>query len=291
MGRQRKTFSLIGDKNGLEINLDDEFLIYLKEKIGNRLLVSYENIDLLLWGVRDSGSVKLLGLTLAIGVEKPETVTKHELRQLSEKADTIMRVTSSLSKNNDLTFFIVLYPLLGGPSFKVTDPANPLSLEQSFVVEEYKMPNLFAGFFKTKLRSSGTAKRVNKSTSDWFHDWTRANLPTEYVKANIDGLVLNEKGKPTILLETKRSFFKPSLWEPYQADSRNYYLQGLLARITNLSFWTVYHEKGVSVKDDSDIALFIILAVAPDKKDWINYRRFDISATEVLKMLGEKCRQ
>ena len=281
---------VFGRQKGFEATLDDEFLIYLKDKIGDRLIVSFENIDLLLWGVRDSGSVRLLGLTLAMGIEKPEAVTKQELERLTNKAENIMQVALSVSKSSDAAFFIVLYPLLGGSSFRVTDLANPLSLEQSFVVEEDKMPSLVEGFFNTKLRSSGTAKQVNKSTSDWFHDWTRANLPTEYVKANIDGLVLNDEGKPTILLETKRSFFKPSVWEPYQADSRNYYLQGLLAKSTNLSFWTVYHEKGVSVKDVSDIALFIILDVALDKKDWINYRRFDTSAAEIVKMLGETCR-
>jgi len=45
--------------------MDDEFLAYLKSKIGERLIISFDNTDLLLWGVRDSGIVKLLGLILS----------------------------------------------------------------------------------------------------------------------------------------------------------------------------------------------------------------------------------
>jgi hypothetical protein len=270
--------------------VDDEFLIYLKGKIGKRLIVSFENIDLLLWGVRDSGSVRLLGLTLAIGINDLEAVA-NKLDQLANKADNIMKIALSLSRSSNAAFFIILYSLSGGSLFRVTNPKDPLNLSKSFEVEEDKMPETIEGFFDTNLGSIGTAKPVNKSTSDWFHVWTRANLPTDYVKANIDGLVLTEEGKPAILLETKRSFVESSIWRPYQADSRNYYLQDLLAKKTGLNFWTIYHRKGIPVSDASDVALFIVFDIALNKREWISCRQFNIKAAEVVKMLNETCKE
>jgi hypothetical protein len=286
-----KPFSLPCNRRGLGIKLDDEFLIYLKGKIGKRLIVSFENIDLLLWGNRYSGNVRLLGLTLAIGINDLEAVTENKLDQLADKANIIMRKALSLSQRSKIPFFVILYSLSGGSLFRVTDPRNPLNLSQSFEVEENKMPATIEGFFNTNLVSTGTAKPVNKSTSDWFHDWTRVNLPTEYVKANIDGLVLTQEGKPAILMETKRSFAKPTNWQPYQADSRNYYLQDQLAKKTGLRFWTIYHEKGIPVKDNSDVVLFIVIDVALGKENWISCHRFDTNALKVAEMLEEACEE
>jgi hypothetical protein len=268
--------------------MDDEFLAYLKSKIGERLIISFDNTDLLLWGVRDSGIVRLLGLTLAIGIDNLEAGTT-KLDQMAIKINYLANIALSLCENSISAFFIILYSLSGGSVFRVTNPEDPLNLPHSAEIEENKMPMTIEGFFGTNLGSFGTAKPVNKSTSDWFHVWTRANLPTIYVKANIDGLVLTKGGKPTILLETKRSFAETSNWQPYQADSRNYFLQDLFAKKAGLNFWTVYHKKGFQVTDSSETALFIISEICLDTPKWMSCSRFDITAAEVVKMLGKTC--
>jgi hypothetical protein len=266
--------------------MDDEFLTYLKSKIGDRLIISFENTDLLLWGVRDSGSVKLLGLTLAIGIDNLGMGTS-QLNQLANKINNIANVAQSLSQRSNSVFFVVLYSLSGGSIFRVTNPKDPANLSNSKVVDEDRMPMTIEGFFGTSLGSPGTAKPVNKSTSDWFHVWTRANLPTIYVKANIDGLILTEESKPVILLETKRSFYETSNWQPYKDDSRNYYLQSLIAKKAGLNFWTVYHKKGIQVTDSSEVALFIIYEIQLDKPDWISHERLNITAAEVVKKIDD----
>lgn len=284
-----KLFSDCLHKKGLGLVMDDEFLVYLKRKIGERLIISFDNTDLLLWGVRDSGIVRLLGLTLAIGIDNLAAGTS-KLNQLAFKINNIANIALSLSQRSKSAFFIVLYSLSGSSVFRVTSPNDPLNLPNSTEVEENDMPMIIESFFGTALGSPGTKKPVNKSTSDWFHVWTRENLPTIYVKANIDGLILTKEGKPAILLETKRSFYETSNWEPYKDDSRNYYLQSSIAKKAGLNFWTIYHKKGIQVTDSSEVALFIISEIQLDKPNWISHERFNIAAVEVVKKLDDTCR-
>lgn len=268
--------------------MDDEFLIYLKAKLGERIITTVENADLLLWGVRDSDNVKLLGLTLTIGLEDNEIISRPV--KLTNKTVSIIKIAQSISQSIDSVFFVIFYSLSGKFSFKIIPPKNPLDLSNNIEIEEGKMPKAIEDLFSTNLRDTGTAKPVNKSTSDWFHVWTRANLPRDYVKANIDGLIQNEKSKPVIFLETKRSYMKSSSWTPYQADSRNYYLQHLLAKRAGLNFWTIYHQKGISINDSSDVSLFIISKVSLSDTKWISYERFNIKAIEVLELLEKTCK-
>lgn len=265
--------------------MEDEFLTYLRERVDDRLISSFENVDLLLWGIRDSGDVRLLGLTLTIGVSGLATMEAGELDLLARKVDFVSQPALLLSQRSRSTFFTILYSLSGESLFRVAEPKRPLSLSGSLKILENDMPSVIQSYFGTNAGSSGTAKPVNKSTSDWFHIWTRANLPTEYVKANIDGLLLTADEDPTILLETKRSFTKPRVWKPYSEDGRNYYLQNVLAKRAGIRFWTIYHEKGVTVKDDSEISLFVITDVALESESWITYQRSDTKASEVLGMI------
>lgn len=267
--------------------LEDEFLLYLRNRINHSLIMSFDNTDLLLWGTRDNSGVKLLGLTLNVGVRNLQTI-KDKLNSLENQMSNVMQAASLLSHRSHSTFFVIIYSLSGDSYFRVTDPRDPTNYSKSFEVQETKMPERIESFFKTKLGTMGTAKAVNRSTSDWFHVWARANLPREYVRANIDGLILDKKQEPSILLETKRSFYEVDSWEPWQADSRNYYLQHLLATKADLRFWTVYHKKGRTVDDETKIALFLISGISLDaEREWITYRRFNTRACEVLKMMNE----
>lgn len=265
--------------------MQDEFLLYLKDNLQRRLIISFNSTDLLLWGVRKRSRVELLGLTLNVGVESLRTITGD----LNDSWTTrVMQVASSLSYNSDSTFFAIAYSLSGDDYFRVTDPKDSTNWSKSSKVKETEMPELIQTFFKTKLGIRGTAKAVNKETSDWFHDWARANLPRDYVRTNIDGLVLDKKQRPNLLLETKRSFYEADSWKPWKADARNYYLQHLLATKANLEFWTVYHKKGRIVTDRTEVALFVISDVSLDTENrWIIYHRLNTNASNVLNKINE----
>ena len=123
-------------------------------------------------------------------------------------------------------FFVILYPTVGTtPHFFVTNPDDQSSSLKLMIVEQNEMANVIQSFFNTNLSSRGTGKAVNRATSDFFHEWARENVPYEYVRVNLDGLILDKNYKPTILLETKRSFYQLNRWRPFRADARNYYLQ------------------------------------------------------------------
>jgi hypothetical protein len=268
---------------------EDEFLFYMKSKIDDHLVMSFDNTDLLLWGTRENSSVRLLRLTLTVGVKNPRIAIDNP-HCLDDRLGKVMKVASLLSHRSKSTFFVILYPVSGGHRFVVTDPTDPHNWSKSFEVQETEMPQLVESSFKTNLGNKGTAKAVNKTTSDWFHDWARANLPKEYVRANVDGLITNKTQEPRILLETKRSFYLPFSWSPWQADSRNYYLQHILATVSGLSFWTIYHRKGVTVDDDTKVALFEISEVSlKTEHNWITYDRLNTSACEILKLTNERC--
>jgi hypothetical protein len=144
------------------------------------------------------------------------------------------------------------------------------------------MPNFIQKIFQTNLKRMGTLKEINKSISDWFQQWARANLPSEYVRTNIDGLIISDKGNPKILLETKRSSYALERWLPFDADSRNYYLQHIFTKDTDLQFWTVYHIKGAKISDEEKIALFTISNVDLKVASWIDYEKTILEARNVL---------
>lgn len=262
--------------------MEDEFLLYLKRKIKSRLIMSFNNTDLLVWGSRGDDGVKLLGLTLNIGVRNWERVNDVIA---DNRVINAMQVASSLSRSSHSTFFAIVYSQSGANVFRVTDPKDPTNWSKSFSVKEAEMPKLIQRFFKTNLQTRGTLKPVNRATSDWFHDWARGNLPREYVRINIDGLILDKSEKPNILLETKRSiYYDVDSWQPWRDDARNYYLQHLLATKADLRFWTVYHEKGEVVTDRTRVAVFIISKVSLDKEDkWIAFSCVKTNASDVSK--------
>jgi len=259
---------------------EDEFLIYLRSKLQEDLITSFDNTDVLVWGTRQNEDVKLLGLTLNIGV--------RSLPDSSYTADSrtahAMQIAHVLGQMSHSAFFAIAYPLLNNNSFRVTNPVDPLDWSKSSIVKGVEMPKLIQQFFNTDLHIAGTAKPVNKGTSDWFHQWARANLPREYVRTNIDGLLLDDKGMPHILLETKRSSFSLDSWQPWQNDARNYYLQQLLATKVGLKFWTVYHIKGEEVIDQTEVTLFEISDVFLDgRSNWVIFRRTKTKVSDLLK--------
>jgi hypothetical protein len=258
--------------------VEDEFLFYLKNNVQDRLIASFDNTDLLLWGSRKNNDVQLLGVTINIGVRDLQTIDYMSDKRVAEA----MTTGFLLSQMSHSAFFAIVYPFSGTGDFKVTSTDDPTNWSKSLIVEQAVMPKLIQQSFHTDFRAVGTAKPVNKTTSDWFHDWARVNLPLEYIRTNIDGLLSSDNGRLSIILETKRSFFAVDSWRPYKNDARNYFLQRLLATDAGLKFWTVYHVKG-QVEDRTGISLFEIFDVFLDgRTDWIGYKRTEMKASDFL---------
>ncbi len=257
----------------------------MSQKIGNRLISSFNHNDLLLWGARSGSIVEPLGLTLNIGI-------RHEpwAKKLSDKrTQATIQIASTLSHNVGYCFFVILYPTTGNkPYFLVTSPNDQLKSLEPAKVKQNEVVNLIQMYFNTNFRTRGTGKPVNRATSDFFHDWARENIPFEYVRVNLDGLILDNDFLPTIILETKRSFYDLDAWKPYRNDARNYYLEYILAREAGLDFWTIYHIKNKPIYDDSDVARFRIHRVWLNRwEKWINYSLLITSAEKVVKLCSK----
>lgn len=260
--------------------MSEEFLDYLSAKIGPKLISSFQHTDLLLWGARSDSSVKLLGVTLNVGVTNDASLDLT-VRQ-NKRIITCAKIAFSLSKQSGLAFFLIGYPISGGTWFHVTSPLDPLNTGKPLVVRESSLPKTIQENFNTSFGTSGTNKAVNKSTSDWFQVWARENLPREYVRLNIDGLIVDSNNEPKILLETKRSYISVDNWEPWENDSRNYCLQDKFCKKNDLNFLTIYHIKGISVVDNSRVGLFSISNVCLESYPWIEYDKSVVAAFQAV---------
>ena len=69
--------------------MEDEFLLYLKRMLKSRVIISFENADLLIWGKRKKTEVKLLGVTLNIGVRDLDSARNDLSQPKPELLDAI----------------------------------------------------------------------------------------------------------------------------------------------------------------------------------------------------------
>ena len=100
--------------------MDDEFVTYLKGKLSEGIIASFDNIDLLLWGARDRNSVKLLGLTLTVGLANLNWIA-NKIILLEKKISRIMLIASELSQKCRIKFVVIFYSLSDEPFFLITD--------------------------------------------------------------------------------------------------------------------------------------------------------------------------
>jgi len=118
-------------------------------------------------------------------------------------------------------------------------------------------------------------KRVNRYTSNEFHDWQRKNLPGHFVIQDLDtwAMVISDsadKYEPLFLVELKRSYIEPARWTPFLQDLPNYTALFKLSKRAELPLITIYFQKDKIITDDSEIAIFHIkdvnTAISYDKK-------------------------
>jgi hypothetical protein len=77
----------------------------------------------------------------------------------------------------------------------------------------------------------GSSKMINKSTNDFFQDWTRSNLSKKCIINDIDGLYLSPER--SIIFELKKPKENISSWLPYNRDKPNYLALISLTKLLN----------------------------------------------------------
>ncbi len=249
----------------------DNLLTYLHNHFRDQVAVSGEAGDLLIWGERINNGVKLLGLSFNVS-----TVTRTTQRH----GDFLFSCGKHIASKINLPMMHIVYP----PDLQTNPLATLLLNGQSIRKNDaQKAIQVLLGTNQTIL---GTAKDVNKRTNDAFQDWARDNLPRNYVRNDIDAVLLTQAYRPWKIIEVKRSTqIPPTRWTPFTNDARNYYIGNLLAQRAELNFITLNHaNKDVPVDDETTVGVHLIDGVSLNP-DQIRSRKTLVSARELVKML------
>lgn len=236
----------------------DNLLQYLKKNLGNKIIVSGDNIDLLIWGERHQNEVNILGISL----------NRQQDVDLGLRGEQLLNIGKGLSDKSGVEFMEIIYPkdLNINPSAELIINGEKKSKEDS--IDEIQR------ILGTSYTNYGTNKGVNRQVADSFHTWARDNLPTSYVRIDIDAIHSSENDVSDIisLIEIKRSTaIKVEYWKPYTQDIRNYYIENVLAKLAELNFYTINHScRFINVEDDTIIGFFEISDV-DIKRNEISY--------------------
>ncbi len=139
----------------------------------------------------------------------------------------------------------------------------------------------------TDLSNKGAYKPKNKTINS-FQAYTREYLPTAFVIQDFDILTETEPGKPSAMVEIKRSRASPSSWTPYANDWPNYYLQLALAKSGGIEPILLNHEKEFVEGRQVGFYHSMERPENPDTnndRNFLNYTKEIISGSEALTRL------
>lgn len=130
-------------------------------------------------------------------------------------------------------------------------------------------------------------KKVNRYTSNEFHDWQRKNLPGRFVIQDLDtwAIIISDSKdgyNPLFIVELKRSYIHPQRWSPFLQDLPNYAALHKLAVRSKLPLVVVYFQKDRVIEDDSEFAIFKIAKVDVDNSK-IYFDKKILTAREFIK--------
>jgi hypothetical protein len=269
----------------------DELLKYLKSKLKDRFVTSLSEKDLLIWAAQNNSTgLNIIALTLTIGV-KTSNPAKLSVSDLISRDETVKMFISgfNLSKMAGVDFWLLMYPSVISKDSNLrilkADKNNISNFSSDVTGSCHNFASVIQSSFGTQFQTHGTRKAVNIRTADAFHRLARESLPEEYVRIDIDGLVVDEKNIPKRMIEVKRSFIEVHKWKPWKDDLRNYQLELSLARQANIDFWTLYHKKNIHVDDNTLVGVFKIKRISPEKLEWILYDFNIYKAYKIAKVL------
>lgn len=253
--------------------MSSNFDSYLSSQ--ERIHISTDEKAMLVWGeASDSNDATLLGFTYNYPGEFEYFTETEELQMMH-----------NFAHSNDVPLL-----WLGKGRFdsgklevgKVTEQSD----DELHVDREWLDLNRAASrlqtYFGTDYDQMGTSKAKNKRTAGGFHDWSRANLPEQFKKQDLDIVVTSDGVKPQYLIELKRSYIDLDGWTPFKDDLRNYVLQVKSATGADTVPLIAYQNKE-TINDDSKMTLFKINKVNPDASgsNWISTdRENSITAAE-----------
>lgn len=258
---------------------NDELDIYLSRKYPSNYITGDDRCSLLIWGVPTNNGVvpKLCTLTVGADFETQNTTKKAILDSFSiiwkDKTSPVRdlyQYGKLIAQYSDLEFGIICFSTKATiddrdnyntePTFLTVFSSDSKNLDKANLINGLNLKDKLLRALNAKPDNPGTSRDKNKSTADFFHDWSRDNMPSSIVKIDIDGILVNfDKGMEKILVEIKRSNIPPIPdWKPYNNDLPDFVLLFKLSELTNSEMWILHHNGLNKCTDDTIVSLFIV---------------------------------
>lgn len=252
----------------------DNLLLYLKNNLGNHLLISGNRGDLLIWGTRSESDVLIKGFSYNI---------PSDIKKITNEEKHLFLVGQNMSNELSLPIIGIRYPL---DLLSNTDSILTINKEE---IRSSKASSFIQSILNTDFKKQGTSKKINSKASDVFHAWARRNMPTQYIRVDIDALIQNQKDhNPKAIIEIKRSTrIEPKDWTPFTDDASNYLIQLILADKLNIPFITLQHSNLTEdVLNETQIGIHLIKQVTMDPVSIMSTKRL-LSANEIVSYIQE----
>jgi hypothetical protein len=228
----------------------DQLCSYLAEAYPGRFISCNESEAFLFLAKAQDKTLRICIHTIGADYSNIETdhsiVLRETKKSLTNISSSVESLGKSISRVANVMYIVVVYPQI----IIENVPSHPLfglkKIDGSVIVtEDNKLQ-------KALLRRLGyphdesTVKPVNRSTHDFFHMWSRENLPSGdngVIKCDMDGCFVDpDSFLPRVLVEIKRSQHPPiPQWKPYPADYTGLSLLYNVANATDAELWILHH--------------------------------------------------
>lgn len=227
---------------------------------------------MLIWAIKDGYIIRILGFSinsdLPLNDYAPKNLSKIEaLLTLAESIGVPLLYIHQIETTTTIKFAKIIHD------------------QTKLRAQRYEVPigtfvDKVQGIFGTNYSHGRSVKPINKSAHDWFHEWSRLNFPSEYIKNDADIITFADNKAVTVVVEVKRSF-QPEDWSPFRADEKNYALQIALAQKIGAKALLIEHQKETLINDTTNVAFFDLHNINTGPV-WLDYTKEIITAKEAV---------
>ena len=253
---------------------------YLSNKYPDIYVTGDDVNSLLIWGRgRSDGNVlpSLITLTVALDYnaltsEKPDIIYVADRLWKSGKTafNRLYKCARYISARTGFPMTIIFFPQSADLSlspdtvrFLVISSTDSKDMRYSRLLDGKSLKALLYQHLNITDTIAGTRKEKNKSTADFFHEWSRMYLSPSIIKLDIDGMFVKTSDWVSdidkILIEIKRSNIPPiPQWRPFKDDMPDFMLLLALSRRISSDMWILHHDGLRDCADDTIVSLFIV---------------------------------
>jgi len=231
----------------------DQLSDYFKRKFGDRYVTCDEGQSLLFIGDKNTYQVKLCLYTVKTDYCPGESDDNIIMTAVNNILPSIVNnpvyiFAKKLADNLHVKFIPVYFPGKAPVDNAGTPNAKFVITTSDGSKQGIKDESVFKNGLHNLLGiepNNVPPKAENKSHADFFHEWSRNNLAcgdSGITKCDLDGMFIDSKLNPSILIEIKRSrTISAKTWAPYENDYTGLHLLFNAASASGAQFWVIHH--------------------------------------------------